>query len=76
MIMETFRKLASLDDDERATLALEPLQSVHERQQTAHVSPEMVRLLAERRAEFLERPERTKSWTSVKANLLSKYRGR
>jgi|GEM_PF-3699259 len=76
MVIETLPQLAALDDDQRETLALELLQSVRERQLAAQISPEIVALLEERRAEFLEHPERTKSWSAVKSDLLAKYRAR
>lgn len=76
MVLETLPQIARLDDEQREMLALELLQSVRERQRVAKVEPEIVALLEERRAEFLEHPERTRTWADVKAGLLAKYRGR
>ena len=76
MVLETLPQVAQLDDEQREVLALELLQSVRERQRVAKVEPGIVALLEERRAEFLEHPERTRNWASVKAGLLAKYRGR
>jgi hypothetical protein len=75
MVIETLPQLATLDDDQRETIALELLQSVRERQRLTPVAPEIVQMLEERRAEFLEHPEQTKSWVAVKADLLAKYHG-
>lgn len=76
MVIDTLPQLAALNDEERETLAMELLQSVRERQRVEHVSPELVAVLDERRAEFLEHPEQTKSWAEVKAGILAKYRER
>jgi hypothetical protein len=76
MVIETLPQLAALSDDERETLALELLESVRERQRVERVSPELVAELEARRAEFLDRGEKAKTWTDVKATLLSKYRAR
>lgn len=76
MVIDSLPQLATLNDDERETLAMELLQSVRDRQRVEHVSPELVAALDERRAEFLEHPERTKPWAQVKADILAKYRER
>ena len=76
MVIETLPQLAALSDDERETLALELLESVRERQRVEHVSPDLVAELEARRADFLARAEKPKSWAEVKASLLSKYRAR
>ena len=73
MVIDTLPQLAALSDEERETLALELLQSVKERQRVAQISPDLVAILEERRAEFLEHPEQTRTWAEVKANLLAKY---
>ena len=74
MVIDTLPQLAALNDEEREMLALELLQSVSERQRVAQISPDLVAVLEERRAEFLAHPEQTRTWAEVKANLLAKYR--
>lgn len=74
MVIETLPQIAALDDAQRETLALELLASVQERQVAGGVSPEIVAILEERRAEFLANPQQTKSWSDVKAGILSKLR--
>ena len=76
MVIETLPQVAALDDAQRETLALELLESVRTRQIADGVSPEIVAILEERRAEFLAGPQQTKSWSEVKAGILSKHRGR
>ena len=76
MVLETLPQVAQLSDEDREVLALELLQSVRARQRIDKVDPDIVALLEERRADFLEHPERVKTWAGVKKDLLAKYRGR
>jgi putative addiction module component (TIGR02574 family) len=74
MVIETLPELAKLTEDERETLALELLESIRARQQVNEVSPELVAELEARRADFLEHPDKTKTWTEVKAGIFARYR--